>query len=145
MGIHTAVFPLRSCYLWGAVYEEGADFHDIKPFQSSKSSPISREWNSTRALPPTSPPKATVSVIPTYGRAILIALMASFCETQRFLVPKLMQKAVFASLLHQGTSRVRNTFLFWGHGGGGGADSVYVGVNEEGKKWWCFVSSLIKP
>lgn len=25
-------------------------------------------------------------------------------------------------------------FLFWGDGSGGGANNIYVGVNEEGKK-----------
>lgn len=44
-----------------------------------------------------------------------------------------MQKAVFTSLLHQGTSRVRNMFLFLGHGGGGGADSNMLVLMRKGE------------
>lgn len=59
------------------MYEEHADFHDIKPFQSTKSCPISRELSSLGALLPTCPPKATISIIPACAQGILIALVDS--------------------------------------------------------------------
>lgn len=33
-------FPLSSFYLWGVVYEEPADFHDLRPSQPPKSSRV---------------------------------------------------------------------------------------------------------
>lgn len=61
------IFIFMGFCVWGT-----CRFPYIKHFQSVKSFPVSRELNSLGAVPPTSPLKATVSIIPICGQAILI-------------------------------------------------------------------------
>lgn len=121
------------CSVW-----EACRFPYIKPFQSARSAPVSRELNFLGVVPPTSPLKATASVILTCGQVILITLVGSIFETQRFLVLRLKQRgkqcclplSPIKELLAWETSH----FHFGDDGSGREANNTYVGVNEKGTK-----------
>lgn len=138
MGVQTTVFPLKSIY--GVLFMRSIQI-SITPSAFNSWNPllfmeIKLPWSCATHSPlkPQCPP------VPTCGPTILVSRVGSIFQTQSLLVLKLMQKVLFFSFLHPEASRVRNIllFLFWADWGGGRADSIYVGVNEEGKRMFIF-------
>lgn len=142
MGAQTTVFPLKSIY--GVLFMRSIQI-SITPRAFNSRNPLFMEIKLPWRCATHSPLKPQYPPVPTCGLTVPVSWVGSIFQIQSLLVLKLIQKVLFFCFLHQKASRVRNILLslFWAGWGGGRAGSIYVGVNEEGKRM--FIFSLIKP